>query len=113
MTQEVQESSVKRFFKNIFLGEIDVPDDSDAEFENTLEFSTLSASEQKELIEAQKSIDENAVDYATIVKKENKNTLRSDINKSEKRNAKDQKIVDYYSKPSKKKTTSKSKERDL
>ena len=107
-TQEnVKESFIKGFFNRLVnsLGEADIDDSED-------EFSKLPEKDKEELLNAEKSIDETAVDYAGEVRKKNKHNLfvktnmqgKIEVNKTTKElNEKEKKIADYYSQDKKSK----------
>lgn len=113
-TQEnVKESFIKGFFNRLVnsLGEADIDDSED-------EFSKLPEKDKEELLNAEKSIDETAVDYAGEVRKKNKHNLfvktnmqgKIEVNKTTKElNEKEKEIADYYSQVNKKSKKAKEK----
>ncbi len=120
-TQEnVKESFIKSFFNRLVnsLGEADVDDSENVEYEKTAEFSMLPENYKAELLNAEKSIDEKDVDYAGEVRKMNKHNLfvktnmqdKIEVNKTTKKlNEKEKKIADYYSQDNKKSKKAKEK----
>lgn len=116
-TQEnVKESFIKGFFNRLVnsLGEADIDDSED-------EFSKLPEKDKEELLNAEKSIDETAVDYAGEVRKMNKHNLfvktnmqgKIEANKTTKKlNEKEKKIADYYSQDNKKSKKAKEKAKE-
>ena len=119
-TQEnVKESFIKSFFNRLVnsLGEADVDDSENVEYEKTAEFSMLPKEYKEELLNAEKSIDEKDVDYAGKVR-ENKHNLfgktnmkdKIEANKTKELNEKEKKIADYYSQDNKKRKKAKENE---
>lgn len=106
----VKESFIKRFFDS--LGKADIDDSENIDYQKTTEFSTLSENEKAELLNAEKSINEKDVDYASEIRRINKhnifnkaniqNTVEAN-NVSKELNEKEKKIADYYSQDKKSK----------
>ena len=115
-TQEnMKESFIRRFLNN--LGNIDVADSENNEYEKTLEFSNLSENDKIELQKAQASINEGDVNYAGEIRKLNKHNLfnkevpQDGFNSKEsKMSKKEQEIADYYSQPNKSEKKNREKE---
>lgn len=115
MEKAIEKSALRIFFEKLksMINEIDVDEDSGKGYENNSEFSALSATNQAELVDAQKSINEDEVNYAKVLKEEHKKILKQKKDKELKAEQAKQKASEYYSKTTKRtKKNVKSKDRD-